>query len=568
MPHLGTKLLLSLLIPAYAVICATDTHIIVDTKQGRVKGYQITSQSGYSLQVFLGIPYAEPPVGDLRFSRPIPAGSWRGIHDATFYRPVCPQKLQFLHTFSFGYNFNNTYEDCLYLNVFAPTNGSKLPVMVWIHGGAYTYGSASEYDGRMLASRGIVVVTVDYRLGVMGFLSTGNNAAPGNFGHLDQLQALHWVKDNIGQFGGDPDKVTIFGQSSGGAGVSTHMFSPLAKGLFRGVIAQSGISISPFAFYRPPYKASDTARNLGEIVGCNQSSSQALVSCLRGKSVDDLVNARPQGAPMTSKYVPVVDGYYILDFPENLLGQGRVLHPALMTGTVLNEGADMIDYLRGVEKGVSAQTAQQVIHSWSRRYLNQTATAYKAAACHYNIHSADPVVNRQNLIAFWSDYDYVTPNIKMVDMYHKIQPNTYMYSFEYRSVNQPDPQWEGVLHATELYYVFGCPFSNTMPCPWEGCNTTWCSGWGVSPLDKKISNEMMTMWTNFAKSLDPNSAGNIRLWPHYSVSAHRPYLQIRDTSNVQHGLRPSAANFWNRYFPNLLAGKAGLHECHGGVITG
>ncbi|XP_046368827.2 carboxylesterase 5A-like [Haliotis rufescens] len=562
-------ILVIVLVQAHLTQCAADTHITVDTKQGRVKGYHISSKSGYSLQVFLGIPYAEPPVGDLRFARPIPAGSWHGIHDATFYRPICPQRLSLIQTFSFGPVFNNTNEDCLYLNVFAPMNGSKLPVMVWIHGGAYKWGSASEYDGRMLASRGIVLVTIDYRLGVLGFLSTGDDAAPGNFGHLDQLLALQWVKDNIGQFGGNPDKVTIFGQSSGGAGVSSHMFSPLAKGLFRGVISQSGISVSPFAFYRPPYKASDTARNLGKIVGCNSSSSHALVACLRGKSTDDLVNARPQGAPMTSTYVPVVDGYYMLDFPENLLEQGRVLDLPLMTGTVLNEGADMIEYIGGVEKGVSSQTAQQEIHSWSQRYHNQTDIVYKTIACHYDFRSANPLVNRQNLIAFWSDYDYVAPNIRMVDAYHKIQPSTYMYSFEYRSVNQPDPQWEGVLHATDLHYVFGCPFPDTMPCPWRGCNVTWCSGWGVSHLDKTISYEMMTLWTNFAKTLDPNTGVKTRVqWPRYSVSAHRPYLQIRDTPNVQHSLRPSAANLWNRYLPNLLAGKTGSDKCHGGVIIG
>uniref|UniRef100_A0A914XKG6 Carboxylic ester hydrolase n=1 Tax=Plectus sambesii TaxID=2011161 RepID=A0A914XKG6_9BILA len=242
----------------YAILFALCANLLqqakcvnVSTTKGVVAGYRADfgtdmSQTYYgSADVFLGIPYAAPPVGPLRFKPPQSSTAWNSLLNATSFESYkqCPQLNSFIS------NPQGSSEDCLYLNVFSPNVSSlvKYPVMVWIHGGALVSGNAQFFGikgtVRNLVSRGVVVVTLQYRLGLLGFFTTGTSDFPANLGMLDQVMALQWVKQEISAFGGDPSQVTIFGESAGGASVSAHTYSPLSKGLFQKAIMQSGVTL-------------------------------------------------------------------------------------------------------------------------------------------------------------------------------------------------------------------------------------------------------------------------------------------------------------------------------------
>ncbi|NWR72258.1 SASB hydrolase, partial [Centropus bengalensis] len=219
---------------------------------GRLKGRQTNVKGTDRLvNVFLGIPFAKPPLGSLRFSPPEPPEPWKDLRDATSYPPLCPQDLSLLKIAEKNFKEKHlpfrTSEDCLYLNVYSPAGSDKkdkLPVMVWIHGGNFIFGGASRYDGSALSAyENVVVVIIQYRLGLLGFFNTGDEHARGNWAFLDQIAALRWIQENIEHFGGDPGSVTLFGISAGSCCVFAHVLSPLSKGLFHKAISESGILI-------------------------------------------------------------------------------------------------------------------------------------------------------------------------------------------------------------------------------------------------------------------------------------------------------------------------------------
>ena len=245
--QIGAQALCALAIAGLALGLSAAVHadsLTVKTAQGKVQGKTINDGK---VRAFLGLPYAAPPVGDLRWKAPEPPAKWKGVRDATHYGARCIQAPVFK---DMVFQDSGPSEDCLYLNVFTPASAkgnSKLPVMFWIHGGGYSGGSASEprHNGDFLPTKGVVLVTINYRLGVFGFLATSDLAkeaggAAGNYGLLDMVAALQWVKANIAKFGGDPGNVTIFGESAGSFAVSTLMASPPAQGLFQKAIGESG----------------------------------------------------------------------------------------------------------------------------------------------------------------------------------------------------------------------------------------------------------------------------------------------------------------------------------------
>uniref|UniRef100_A0A8B9VC66 Carboxylic ester hydrolase n=1 Tax=Anas zonorhyncha TaxID=75864 RepID=A0A8B9VC66_9AVES len=226
----------------------------VTIAHGRLRGKQANVKGTDRLvNVFLGIPFAKAPVGSLRFSPPEPPEPWNDLRDATSYPPLCPQDLSLLKKAEKNYKEKHipfrTSEDCLYLNVYSPAGSDKkdkLPVMVWIHGGNFVFGGASRYDGSALSAyENVVVVIIQYRLGLLGFFCTGDEHARGNWALLDQVAALRWIQENIEHFGGDPGSVTLFGVSAGSCSIYAHIMSPLSKGLFHKAISESGILIPP-----------------------------------------------------------------------------------------------------------------------------------------------------------------------------------------------------------------------------------------------------------------------------------------------------------------------------------
>jgi len=304
--------------------------------------YPNASTQFKSVSKFLGVPFAAPPVGELRFKAPKPPKKWKpDVLQAKKHGNVCWQPKHRVKVIKF-FDPNFSYgEDCLYLDVYSPNVSVSLPVMVHIHGGGYEVGTAVYHPGDILALHGVVIVVIQYRLGPFGFLTTGDSAAPGNFGMLDQVEALKWVNENIENFGGDPNKVTIFGASSGGTSVSLHLLSPLSKGLFNQAIAESGVDLSTFAT-QPVSYGLRFAKELAQNLDCATSDHSAMVACIRSKKGEEVQNASALTAYQFFSYLrwaPVVDDNFLLDTTRNLRAKGEFQKLKLMISFTSQEGA-------------------------------------------------------------------------------------------------------------------------------------------------------------------------------------------------------------------------------------
>ncbi|KAM5262699.1 LOW QUALITY PROTEIN: liver carboxylesterase 1-like [Ctenodactylus gundi] len=307
---------------------------VVDTVHGKVLGKYV-SLEGFAqpVAVFLG-PFAKPPLGSLRFAPPKPAEPWDYVKNTTSYPPMCSQNPETGKLLSDTFtnrkeNISLKFsEDCLYLNIYTPADLTKphsLPVMVWIHGGGLKIGVASTYDGVPLSAHGnVVVVTIQYRLDIWGFFSTGDEHSRGNWGHLDQVAALQWVQDNIANFRGNPDSVTIFGESAGGKSVSVLVLSPLAKNLFHRAISQSGVDLTPGLLEK---NVKPIAEEIAVNAGCETTTSAAMVHCLCQKTEDELLevaiklNLFTLPALGPSIIPTVIDGVLLLNSPEEILAE-------------------------------------------------------------------------------------------------------------------------------------------------------------------------------------------------------------------------------------------------------
>ncbi|KAM7332757.1 hypothetical protein ACRRTK_009465 [Alexandromys fortis] len=312
---------------------------VVNTVHGKVLGKYV-SLKGFAqpVAIFLGVPFAKPPLGSLRFAPPQPAEPWSFVKNTTSYPPMCSQDAvggQALSELFTNRKENiplQFSEDCLYLNIYTPadlTKNSQLPVMVWIHGGTLVVGGASTYDGLALsAHENVVVVSIQYRLGIWGFFSTGDEHSKGNWGHLDQVAALRWVQDNIANFGGNPGSVTIFGGSAGGFCVSALVLSPLAKNLFHRAISQSGVALTAALFTENVKPIAELVANLS---GCETTTSAVMVHCLRQKTEEELMETSQR---MTYPFLPtVVDGVFLPKTPEEILAEKSFNTVPYMVGT-------------------------------------------------------------------------------------------------------------------------------------------------------------------------------------------------------------------------------------------
>ncbi|KAH6930978.1 hypothetical protein HPB50_021160 [Hyalomma asiaticum] len=292
-------LTLSMAAACLVASCAEGPQDVVHTSSGAVRG-TVRSTTAGPVRAFFGIPFAEPPLGERRFRKPMPKMPWRGILNATALPPLCPQNPMRMNSYFAVTETDPISEDCLFLNVFAPARNDSVlrPVVAYIHGGAFTFGGISLkiFDASELAVRGdLVVVTIAYRLGPLGFLYMDTEDAPGNMGLYDQQLALQWVRDNARSFGASPDAITVMGQSAGGISIGIHVLSPSSAGLFHRAFMQSG---SPFigAFVTTPEQAKSKAETLASYLDCKESDSHDLsrvevLACMRSKSVGDVLSA-------------------------------------------------------------------------------------------------------------------------------------------------------------------------------------------------------------------------------------------------------------------------------------
>uniref|UniRef100_A0A0P4WCJ5 Carboxylic ester hydrolase n=1 Tax=Scylla olivacea TaxID=85551 RepID=A0A0P4WCJ5_SCYOL len=346
MGHLNVVVVVAMLTGCVMASQSVGDQLVVSTEDGKISGFREYSTKGRAFYSFQGIPYAKPPVGQLRFKDPVASEGWTGVRDGTMVPPTCSQ-IPFFELTMKERKYKGE-EDCLFLNVFSPVpseNEEPLPVLVFLHGGGFFAGGMDYYNGYVLMNEDVIMVLVQYRLGVLGFLSTEDSVMPGNFGLKDQTLALHWVQRNIRHFGGDPERVTLFGESAGGASVHFHLLSPYSHDLFVRGIMMSGTLFSPWAM-GGAHK--DVAWHTARLFGCPEpqdnnglEASEALLRCLQGVDVKNLTLSLMDHVSIIFNPVlmgPRVDGDYLPAEPEVLMAKGRHKITDIISGITAHEG--------------------------------------------------------------------------------------------------------------------------------------------------------------------------------------------------------------------------------------
>ena len=501
---------------------AVSAPAVVQTASGAVRGLVYADH-----RVFSGIPYAAPPVGRLRWQPPEPVRTWPGVRDATSAGPVCPQFAD-----------NGTIagrEDCLYLNVTtpAPSAHARLPVMVWIPGGGFVQGAGSDYDATRLATQGhVVVVTVNYRLGALGFLALpqlrGNNADWGNYGLSDQRAALRWVRDNITVFGGDPHTVTISGQSGGAYSVCAHLAAPGSRGLFARAILQSGPCGNSFVTAR-------TAETRGEKaaaqLGCSQPAT--LMACLRSKPAASLV---PVGADRVFTatgligdlpWMPVAGTPVLPVQPLVALRSGTAAHVPVMQGSTTDELRPLVALqFAPPSQMLTAQTYRTIVSQLFRRRASAVLDRYPASRY------PSPGIALATVLTDWGRKLGACPVLPADDAAAR-HNQVYAYEWAQDSGQTLAGLPLGAPHGGELRYLFDGSFSQQPPLS--------------DPAQVALSRQLIGYWAQFARTGDPNAA-DLPSWPAYRIGG--PVLSLAAGPQKIETVAFAASHqcsFWNDY---------------------
>jgi para-nitrobenzyl esterase len=471
---------------------------IIDTTYGKMQGYREKD-----LVIFKGVPYGEPPIDELRFSPPVAKKRWNGVLETTKYGSCAYQGYTQLEDFT-G-KLKPESEDCLNLNIWTPNvDNKKRPVMFWLHGGAFIFGGGVDpmYDGSTLAQRGdVVVVTINYRLGALGYLYIPGVTA--NVGQLDQILALKWVQDNIELFGGDPNNVTIFGESAGGYSVVALAAMPAAKGLFRRIIAQSAPAIDSKVTKKP-------TKNLMRALGIDKGDINALRKLSPEKIIDAQNKLSGHDPTNLLAFRPLIDGETLPIHPLKAFQNGDCKDIEFMIGTNLDEAKLFTALSPEISKMNNVDGEKLAIGYLGRLGIDITKSkamidTYKQAR--EGKYSTEP---KEVLIALITDYIFRISTIRLLEAQSKHQSNTYNYMFTW-----PSPAFSGALgacHALELPFVF-----NTLSYPGFKIFV------GKSPDLNAISYKMMDAWIAFARSGNPNNE-SIPQWPSYNVEKRSTML--------------------------------------------
>jgi len=513
----NTLIAIVILLTTVMVSCAPAAPVAevykdpIKTNAGLISGD--TRGANDDIHVYKGVPFAAPPVGDLRWKSPQPVTPWEGVKECTEFgaAPNCwaalgkPPKVS---------------EDCLYLNVWTPATkvGEKLPVVVWFYGGGFRFGYATTplYDGTRLAGKGVVVVTFNYRTGVFGFLAhpllskESEHGVSGNYGILDQIAALQWVKNNIAAFGGDPYNVTVFGQSAGSISIVTLMASPLAKGLFQKAISHSYADLDFYMDLKTAKYGNGSAEAQGEQLakdlGCDTAADP--LACLRAKPADEIMTkATPPGDYWSPgyKYGPVVDGWLLTDHPFNLFLAGKQMNIPLVIGTTTDEYSlfqisiiPEVSTYQAFMKSLFGDKAAQILTAYPAADDNAAKTAQKNVMTLYSFYCpAKEIANSMSLI------------------------KSPVYLFEFTRVPPGAKRW-GAYHALDIGYVFG-NLVPILPTPEPSLY--------FDDADNALSETMMGYWTSFAAKGNPNHQGATE-WPAYTAQTSQ-YLTLGNTLEVR-----------------------------------
>ena len=512
------------------VSLSPDTPVAVTG--GQIQGAATAADP--DVMAFRGIPFAAPPVGDLRWQPPAPVAAWSGVREATRNGAICMQN---------GGQEVTQDEDCLFLNVWAPRETAELrPVLFWIHGGGYTGGSGSTalYDGTPLARDGAVVVTINYRLNVFGFLAhpalsdESPHGASGNYGLLDMAAALEWVRDNIATFGGDPERVMIFGESAGGGAVMSVMLMPQAEGLYDAAIAQSNYVVGWDRPLDEPARGHEPAEaqgvRVGEALDAAGDDPAAQLAAMRAASAADVLAASNRDAGNTfmrtgNVWAPNVDGWTIPDDPLAMYEAGRQHDVPLVTGLMGNEGSLMT---RNMEIDDAAS-----FEAYVRAVYPGHADAMLA---HYDVSS--PETAKIGIDALIHDLFFAGPVRAQAEAHARKMSPVWLYHF----THAPPTAWGrelGAHHAAELAYVFG-----TLTRTDAGGERPL----GLSPVgdftdaDFRLSETVRAYWLQFAATGDPNR-GDLPEWPAFTLESNA-HLVLNTAVTVGSDLNVAGAALW------------------------
>jgi para-nitrobenzyl esterase len=490
--------LCALSLPLYA-----NSGLQIKTAQGKVEGKM--SPDG-QVRVFLGIPFAAPPVGPLRWKPPQPAAKWSGVRQTTAFGDHCMQ--------SGGSMFRKAgqSEDCLTLNVWTPagvTHG-KLPVMVWIYGGGFSGGATSEarQDGTNLTRRGVVVVSMNYRLGILGFFALRELAeespshAAGNYGLMDQTAALRWVQSNIARFGGDPKNATIFGQSAGSVSVSAQMASPLAQGLFARAIGESGGALARLSTYPSLAQSEQQDEDFAQ-----RAFGSSSLAALRAVSADDLISAAVNTAH--ARFATNVDGLFLPESVPAIFAEGRQAHVPLLAGWMRDEATS------GIVKAPKLPTLESLramANSQFGERADEFLKAYVAANDEEAVRVTEDFAGDQ--FEAYSTWAWLEGQVKT--------GGAPVYRYYFQLLPPPgdpnNPPAYGAFHTDDIEYVFG------------NLNARKSAEW--RPEDYKLSDLIQTYWTNFAKTGNPNGSG-LPNWPAYDAAGNWQVMHLDANSAAQ-----------------------------------
>jgi len=508
----NSKAIILVLLSLAATLAASATDPVVSVTGGKIRG-RLTPDGGAA---FKGIPFARPPVGDLRWRDPRPVKPWDGVREAGRFSPACTQLSE-------GWNVRfvaTSTEDCLYLNVAPPKwpPRAKYPVMVWIHGGSNLSGDADDagFDERTLVHRGLVLVTINYRLGALGFLVHPDLAVEsphhtsGNYGLLDQIAALTWVRRNIANFGGDPANVTVIGESAGAFDIGLLMTSPRARGLFHRAIAESG-AVAGFHGPRTKAHAEDIARKLAARL---QAPADGTIRFLR--TVPPVTILRETTTASNDDRWGLqtsIDGWVLNAAPAEVFAHGGSMHIPLLIGTNGQEYGGV----SGAE-----QVRAAIRQSYGDGKLAERAIALYGLAGE-TAETIDPVYGGA-AIQWGTDAGFRCPATEQAIGHTAAGRAAYQYEFDH-----PQPGSQFTAHASELRFLFG----------------TWDKDAKLAPIDEKVSGQMQSYWANFARTGDPNGPGLPR-WPAFTIG-EQGYIAFTDDGAVaKAGLRREYCDLWRQ----------------------
>jgi para-nitrobenzyl esterase len=517
--------LLTVLIVTAAVLPVTGCGATIGSlSEVRLDSGPITGAVEAGVWSFKGIPYAAPPVGDLRWQPPQPVSPWTDTRACTSFGPACPQPTG---GDLFYLSVGPTSEDCLYLNVWSPAKSSsdRLPVMVWIHGGSFVTGAGSMpvYDGQNLAKRDVVVVTINYRLGPLGFLALpalsreSTQGSSGNYGLLDQLAALQWVQRNIAAFGGDPKRVTVFGESAGAISILDLLVSPQSTGLFQAAIAESGILLDAGFGGVSTAATREDAEKAGEVYAAKLGVDPTgdVAAQLRAMSADQLVAAAGGGETLMDTglaWKPCVDGLVLADLPSRLWAEGKQMTVPLLIGSNKDEGNA---FLAGLS--IPPELYDTYMRKLFGQYADEALALYPAKQASEVL----PALSRMlTEVGFASTARFAARTESQAPLPHG---SASLYEFTRVPLGNP----LGAFHAVEIPYVFG--------------NIGLFASLGtLEQTDYDLSDAIMGYWTRFAATGNPNGDG-ATVWPEYDPATDE-HLELGDTIKTGSGLYKEACD--------------------------